>query len=289
MIKLVFTSDLHINGPCYSDILFNSFMNTIRERNIDALVLGGDIADGRGALSTALKCIKSKYLPDVPVLVVPGNHDLWSSSWKHGLTSDSIFYEEFPKVCIDSGCVCLETDNFKLGSWLIAGSVMWYDYSSKLVGPSEIRLLPDKFYEHNKYLYTVDGRRMKLSKSDVEFSDELLCSICSRIDVGLEDPTIKNLAVVTHVPMFEEATVWKDHSWNLGSQYFYNLTAGSRLLQYDSLKLVMSGHTHFGVENEDRGFPCLVCYADYGELDGFELELSEDGVVAYSRLCPIVE
>jgi 3',5'-cyclic AMP phosphodiesterase CpdA len=284
MTRLVFTSDLHINGPRYGEVSMRLFLERVLDVNPDILVLGGDIADGRNALRRGLALIRD-IIPHIPILVVPGNHDLWNTAWPEGLNSDDIFYTKFSEVCKEFDCVNLEEENFIVDNWLLTGSVIWYDFSAKReCSDASISMLPDEYYEKNAPNRIVDARRMNLTKGPKEFSKERLDRLCERIDSGLQGSNVEHLAVFSHVPMFKETITWSSHSWNLGSPYFYNLTAGDRLLNYDQLKLVASGHTHFGRKDDSRGFPCLVCYADYGTPKGFEIEIEADGTATYKDI-----
>jgi len=281
MSNIVFTSDIHILGPRFDATAFDDFMVKAQLRNPEAFVIGGDLSHGKNSFKKALKLIKDKYFPDTPVLVVSGNHDIWSTNWRKTSTTDEAFYTEIPRICEECKCIYLEQENFKLNNWLLTGSIIWYDYSAKREHEGVIKLLPDAYYAANIKDGTKDSDYVKLSKSNIDFANERVEALVERIQDGLMDKDSEHVAVFTHMPILPETITWKDHGWNLGTPYFYNLTAGDTLTKMREVRLIVSGHTHFGKENMMRGFPCLVCYADYGKPSGFNLELIEDGTVTY--------
>lgn len=77
MKKIGFISDLHIDSsPRYATGDFLSTMaQVMQDRRVDALVIGGDIANH---YSMTLKFVERlQNITGIPVYFIPGNHDLW--------------------------------------------------------------------------------------------------------------------------------------------------------------------------------------------------------------------
>lgn len=285
-------SDLHLRKP--SDSAYRSLKKSIKHTvdldSIDAVLLGGDLSDFKNGFQYVLQDLTDDLFPTCPIGVVSGNHDIWGQYWDNKMTSDYVLFKEMPRICkMFPNVTWLEESTIKIGNWLFAGSLAWYDYSSKREGDATVRMMPDDFYVQNKANSSADARYVHFSQSDIALSQELRENLTTRLGTDLKKSGVDNLAVFTHVPVFSGAIQWKDSNWNLGCQYFYNLTLGDSLRKYDKLKLVMSGHTHHGVEetlvNEiGTDFQHLVSYADYGHPEAYLLELEEDGTVKHKRI-----
>ena len=69
------------------------------------------------------------------------------------------------------------------------------------------------------------------------------------------------IAVVTHVPIFEEQMHRKpdDRGWGFANAYYGNLTLGARLKDEPKLRAVVSGHTHWGINEtlERKGLAAI--------------------------------
>ena len=296
MTKMLYISDSHLRKP--EDNAFRALLKSIEAvvemDEVEALMLGGDISDFTDGFRRVLTDLSNGLFSGIPILVVSGNHDVWEQYWKHNhKDTGHIFFKEMPKICNSLDNVYwMEGEVKQFDNWLIAGTMGWYDYSSKREGPDGIKTMDDNFFHYNKAGHSADARFAHFSLKDVELSNLLRRNLLAAIDREIDKPGVDNLAVFTHVPMFPIDITWKpmDYHWNLGCQYFYNLTLGDELLLYEKLKLTISGHTHFGREellskNPYNGyFQHLVSYGDYGYPEAFELDLLYDGSVQYRRI-----
>lgn len=296
MTKILFMSDTHLRKP--EDNAFRALLKsieaTVAMEEVEAVLIGGDISDFSGGFQRVLADLSNGIFSGIPILVVSGNHDLWEQYWKHNyLNTDYIFFKEMPAICDAIPNVhWMEGKTKQFGNWLIAGTMAWYDYSSRREGPDGIRAMDEKFFKHNKGGHSADARYAHFSLDDVTLSNELRRKLLGAIDRDIDKPGVDNLAVFTHVPMFKEDITWKsmDYHWNLGCQYFYNLTLGDELVLYEKLRLTISGHTHFGKDQElskqpyNGYFQHLVSYADYGYPEAFEIDLLYDGSVQFKRI-----
>ena len=288
MSRVVFCSDIHYQ---YDKVGLAALIDSIAAKNPDLVILGGDLADCSNGYKTVLLAFRSEVHK---VACLAGNHDLWSMYWrayaqdsKHGydtLNCSYHIYDEFiPEICEDLGVTYLEKDNIVLGNWGIVGSLAWYDYSYK---HASFNLMPDEYFYLQKKNFNNDGNFLNLSYNDVEFSKLIQDRFNQNIEKLHNDPEIKNIFVMTHVPVFEEAIgdqSNKNKSWLMGSSYFYNLTFGKNLTS-DKIKGVISGHTHYGVQQDivtPAGNPVrhLTSYSDYGSPTYFIIDLDDSGTI----------
>lgn len=292
MNKVIFISDMHV-GHITSLPAFLNFLDRVKEQvnvtEVGAVIVGGDFTDYKGGLKECLTAVTTAFpLEYYTVAYISGNHDIWRRYWHRRLTSDEVFYKEIPNICSDVGVTYLEEKNFMLGNWMLGGSVGWYDYSAKREGPVNIKLLPDEYYAENKKGHNADAIYVDFTKSDIEMAKECTTNLVNRLKVDDGDD-VDYFGVFTHVPVFAEAIQWKDNDWNLGSPYFYNLSMGDELLKLSKLRLVASGHTHYGIESSQVGVDGqevthLVSNSDYGKPEAYEIDLFADGSTYYKRI-----
>jgi predicted MPP superfamily phosphohydrolase len=258
-MKLVHLSDLHTNSLPYSTI------RSIQKIEPDVIVLGGDIATGEGGeCSLESIFVEFRKLTSIPILFIPGNHDLWSIFWPPQINSSDIaFYTDIPKLCKENNILYLETDSLIKDDWLLSGTIGWYDYSFKY---HQYATMPDEYFYRSKRNYNNDGTYIKSAYNDVTFANKLKLDLMDRIKK--QQRKVQHVAVFTHVPVFEECVTIQDasnHNWNFGSSYFYNLSLGKELKKVKKLKLVVSGHTHKGFEAKiDNRIEFYVNPSDYG-------------------------
>ena len=153
--------------------------------------------------------------------------------------------------------------------------------------------MPNEYLQLNKLsIGNNDGRYVELKEGDVLFAKERLDTVKKSIKKALSSKGVKNLAVMTHVPIFNSGIVTKDdasgYGWNLGTSFFYNLTFGNEIIKQDKLKLVVSGHTH-GYREDKIQSPTgdvkyLVSGSDYEYPEFFNISLSKNGKSTFKRI-----
>jgi len=153
----------------------------------------------------------------------------------------------------------------------VVGSLAWYDYSA--VDPRFADVAPEEFAA-NKGRFNLDARYVNWTWSDVALATRLGDDLCARLEATEQDPTVRAILLVTHVPIFKEQMCRKPHDprWAYSNAYFGNLTLGRRVLASRKLAAVVSGHTHVGREGAVRrmdapnvaAVPVAVLASDYG-------------------------
>ena len=126
-------SDLHCGDPrrgLTAPGVIRRFARGLKKKHLDAIVLAGDAGEPLFRFTEALDIFIDL---GVPVAVLPGNHDVWSTR-EH--SSQDLLEHLLPAKTAKRGFTWLETKNLYLrdSGVAIAGSMAWYDYSACLPG-----------------------------------------------------------------------------------------------------------------------------------------------------------
>ena len=263
-MKLVVTADLHLRNTKRSEITAMLDRAIAEVPDVDALAIAGDIGEGSGPFRTVLKMARKRF---DTVLVLCGNHDLYVAPGynRAEVTSQQLWDELLPKIIADTGCIDLERNVWRCGAIAVVGTIAWYDYSA-----AEKRLvMPDAWYERRKRDLIAD-RWIDWSKTDKEFAAEVSESFLGRLEAAEKDPSVEEVVVLTHDPIFECQMIRHpdDYGWSCRNAYFGNLTLGAEVLQFSKVRQVISGHTHnpTGGEVPRKGMPsvsAVVIDSDY--------------------------
>ena len=264
-MRIAVTSDLHYDptGRLTHPSLITALAEDIASKQPDALILAGDLAHGRRGFEDCLSCF-SKVC--APLAVIAGNHDIWADE-EDGLSSQKLWENVLEVTTSRHGALWLEKENLILGKTGIVGSLAWYDYSA--VDPSVAT--NDEFLESMKSSLNNDGNWINWSKSDRSFARELNQAMLLRLQQLSANPGIRDIVVVTHVPVVEQQIVRKpqDWRWGLSNAYFGNLTLGHEVLKEPKVRAIISGHTHVGrqvrvVRDKLSDIDVRVVDSDYG-------------------------
>jgi hypothetical protein len=124
----------------------------------------------------------------------------------------------------------------------ICGTMAWYDYSARH---------PDLGYNEDDYrnlkgMVNHDADYIDWPWSDVAMARFLTRRFGERLQRLEQDPGVRQVLVVTHMPVFEQAVPRHPDSstWRLLSAYVANLTLGAMLRQAAKVTHVVSGHLH---------------------------------------------
>ncbi len=256
-MRIIYTSDLHYPITSLEDIV--SCAKKINEAKPEAIILGGDLGECR---------IDPKCFADVlgifsdecssPLLVIPGNHDLWVND-ETDYNSRDLFDLYLPSMVMDHNAKWLEFENYVIGDVAIVGSMLHYDYSAKdTVGICAG--FSDEYYEHNKHKVNNDARFI-VGINDKEFALFLGNKFQKRLLEAQDDDRINSIIVATHVPCLEQQIVRRpyDFQWSVGTPYFGNLSCEKMIKSCSKVKFVVSGHSHCDVKSEG----VYVCPSDY--------------------------
>jgi predicted phosphohydrolase len=260
MPTVVVASDLHLGITQASTL--SALADRIASERPDLTILAGDIGE---RVENFVACLDLfKRLPG-DVAVLAGNHDVWA---RRGNASEDLWARLLPEATRDAGMIWLEDTVWRQGDAAVAGSLAWYDYSAR---DDEVADLPAEYFIAHKGEYNIDARFVRWDWTDPEFADMLGTALCGRLDALERDESVRSVIVVTHVPLFDVQMSRKpgDRRWGISSAYFGNLTLGARILPYEKIQCVISGHTHIGREGtvarpDGAEIPVAVIPSDYG-------------------------
>jgi 3',5'-cyclic AMP phosphodiesterase CpdA len=262
MPRIVVTSDLHLGITSVDQI--RALVERIAGEQPALTVLAGDIGEPFEQFVACLDLLRG--LPG-EVAVLAGNHDVWSTDGRH--RSQDLFERLLPRATRDAGMLWLEDDDWQRDGLLVAGSMAWYDYTAADPG---LPAHPVEYWADLKRRFHPDARYIDWPWTDLEVAARLGDGLCARVVRAEGEVAVWGIAVVTHVPIFEQQMLRKpwDTRWGATNAYFGNLTLGQRLRDIAKLRYVLSGHTHVGREGRvERAplapLPVVVVPSDYGK------------------------
>jgi predicted phosphohydrolase len=258
-MRLLITADLHYNHP-RSRPLARELIQRMNAAGGDVLLVVGDTACAQG---TELEECLSLFRFNGPKLLVPGNHELWTT----GRDSYALLTEELPRRCRAIGWHWLSDHPFIAEDLAIVGSLGWYDYSFAQPGLG----IPRRFYEQKispgvaqrldewKFLLSDqsdvspaaleivarwnDGARVRLGRTDEQFLRELLQKLDRQLASLRQVPTV--VAAVHCLPFAELLPPSHGAQWDFAKAYLGSARIGEVMLKYPNVRRVYCGHSHF--------------------------------------------
>ena len=104
-MKIAYTADLH--QPITPLWQIEQLVKNVSDFKPEIVILGGDIGE---SLQDFEKCLRHfRKSLNCPLLVIPGNHDLWVRRFND---SKKLWFEELPQITKDVGCIWLEGNSF---------------------------------------------------------------------------------------------------------------------------------------------------------------------------------
>jgi predicted phosphohydrolase len=259
-VKLAVTADLHL--PITPAEKIAALAREVAAAGPDAVAVAGDVGESLTEFRRCLELLRGVIT--CPLLVLPGNHDLWSRD----APSQRKLEYELPHIVRECGCTWLEGDAFVVDGVAIAGSIAWYDYSA--VDPSIVT--EPEMFARKKRFYNVDAIYIDWPWTDGAFAELVAAPLLTTLDRLEADPAIRKTVVVTHVPIVE-CQMCRDSGnpdWAFSNAYFGNLTLGEKVVARKKVTHIISGHTHVGRQGmapaaDGRDVHAQVIASDYGE------------------------
>ncbi len=222
-------------------------------RGTDAVVVVGDVTASGNLADLGLVVETLVYVAQGrPVLVLPGNHDIYVVAERDGDTDSLRKLELFNRVVREAGAIPLMEEPYVYGGVGFVGSIGWYDYS---FAPDWLGLTIDDYRAKafRGYIWA-DRDYVRLPFSDEEFTlmlverlEQQLRSLAGRVD--------RIVAVLHHLPFRELAVYRFEPSWDYFTTFMGSEAFGYLIERYRGLvSLVLYGHQHNGVsKGECRG------------------------------------
>lgn len=260
MPTAIITSDLHLGFDTVASIQFQK--HKIVQHDPAVVIIAGDIGE---SVKNFRECLRLFSDVKCPVGVIIGNHDLYAYDKRY--PSEELWTKVLPRIAKKLGFVWMEEENIVVNGTAFIGTVGWYDYSSNTLKVS------DRFYEEEKGAFISDGSYIDWLRTDKDFAAALLAGLVKRLEKAQNDPAVRRIIVVTHVPLFKEQMVRHGSDNLYADAYFGNFTMGKEVLRFSKVTDVISGHTHRKVDKVVRNIRVQVVPSDYFKPAFITLEL----------------
>lgn len=263
-MKIIVTADLHYeNLSSMSKV--KAMAEDIKREKPDIIILAGDLGEADKNFEACLQLFKGI---GCPVGVVAGNHDLYS--FYSTFSSEELWNDVLPRITRDAGFVWLDEENIYIDNVAIVGSMMWYDYSyrSPELEHASITYF-DKWHKEN----WSDGKEINWDRNNKEFANELVDMFIGRMDEADARDDIDTILVASHMPVYREQSYGYEGDGRVSDSFYYNLTAGNLLRQFEKVKYVVSGHTHRGRTRQFGDLCLMTVPSDYGDPKYITLEV----------------
>ncbi|MEQ8676426.1 MAG: metallophosphoesterase [Aggregatilineales bacterium] len=234
--KLAWLTDIHLEMVAQSRL--DALLREIRNHDVDALLIGGDIAD---ANTLGLHLLKIADALKIPMYFVLGNHDYYGADIPQVRHTAKLLTDKNPYLfwLPQTGVVELSTTT------ALVGHGGWSDGGYGNFMQSEIML---NDYVHIKSLIT-DDKAERLAKLKNLGEDAADC-LRPLLEKALND--YEHVYVLTHSPPFIEACWYEGKTPALDDAYLPHFTCkviGDLLLEVatthpDKTITVLCGHTH---------------------------------------------
>jgi predicted phosphohydrolase len=236
LTRIVITADLHYAPSRRADYL--AFARTVEEMAPDCFVLAGDVGHPLRLFRRGLQLFERLTCPR---LLLAGNHDVYRSE-ETGCDSRSLWETLLPAVAAEEGFAWLEDSVMRLGPVGVCGTLGWYDYSA--ASPHLPFAAAD--YPHLKRLVNHDADYIDWPWSDRAVARFLARRFGARLHLLETDPSIEQIVVVTHVPIFPPALppYPQNEIYSLQRAYLGNWTLGELVQGHGKVSHVVSGHLH---------------------------------------------
>lgn len=243
-MKILCLSDLHmdVNGRSYEEDILPYVITYIKKKDPDIVLIAGDISDYPHTTINALTIIK--HHTQLPILFIPGNHDIWA---KHQSTSLDAY-----NMLKNHESSLINKPYHVNEEYVIIGDMGWYDYS---FGPEAVH--ESVFWERKKSKWK-DGMYAKWNMTDTELCHQQIQQLKEQLDQNQH----KKVILTTHFVPFKEFIMYTtgDANWNMNNGYMGSTKMGELIQSYSNIKWVVFGHTHkrYGVIEQFKGTN-LIC------------------------------
>lgn len=232
-MRILVTADLHYQ-PSQRDAYLD-FARWVQAQAPDCFVLAGDVGHPLRLFRRGLQLFAGLRCPK---LLIAGNHDVYRSDHD----SRTLWEAHLPTIARDEGFHWLEDASFRLGSTGICGTMGWYDYSARA------GYLPfaAEEYPRLKKLVNHDADYVDWPWSDRAMARFLGRRFAARLAALEQDPTVHQVVVVTHMPIFPAALPDYPQSelYSLQRAFLGNFTLGEVVRRHAKVTHVVSGHLH---------------------------------------------
>lgn len=254
VIRLAFTSDLHIDSHLANRCVWQEMVARLHDIQPDIFICCGDIAADAQQLGIALLALES--LP-CPKLLVPGNHDIWvrNKHWlRKGITSRHKHDHLLPALCREAGFHPLWIEPFLFGNIAFCGSMGWYDYSLRNHAFDAHFSLQDYrrkgFQSHQwndkRFVHWHPPGEHGIDPTQLR-DDILAATLANQLTQQLRvaQQHASRIVAVTHMLPFRAMMVYhQEPQRDYFGAFMGSVLLGRAIQSCPQVELVLSGHTH---------------------------------------------
>lgn len=250
-MKIAYLSDIHTDSKNNLNFL-ESVILEIKKLNPDIFILAGDITHHLHILLKTLQLFDSIHCPK---LVIPGNHDIWSTT---ELTSFDKHEKILPEIFAQFGWHWLPKNPFKMSKIAIVGTMGWYDYSFRHK-KANISITHYRSKRHGDFTW-MDGVYANWQQNGKEWNDpEILDWVLkmAKNDITEVADFEKIIFISHHIPfeniLYQHLPVTK---YSFLRAYMGSEKIGELILQHPNIKYVICGHRHISIKQKIGKIQC---------------------------------
>ena len=258
-MKVVFTSDLHIDASVKHRDAVNAIADAARKHGPDVVVFAGDAGNTIHALEETLSCFSRIAARK---FFVPGNHDVWIETEDEVLIDSRVKYaERIPDACRKMGFHDLGQGPVVLGDVGFVGSLGWYDYSfaDPRLGLTEDDYwrgrFGDEIWWDKKMTYWMPPRGARAAIDARELpaermrDPEVCAEMCERLEAHIHEieGRVRTIVAVIHTLPFLVGLTRSDPPYYLDA-YTGSARLGRILEAHPKVEHCIHGHKHLSGE-----------------------------------------
>jgi len=234
--RMLVTGDLHFRSRPPGDECTLELARFVCDSGADAFAIAGDVGETDPASYGACLDLFAGF--GGAKLVVPGNHDLWTTD------GDSLekYRDVLPRIAAEHGFHALDTAPLTLGATAFIGSIGWYDYSFR----NPDLPVPLAQYERKELPGVCvwnDGRFVHWDLTDAEFTDRCVRRLLRHYR-EVEGRVETVVAVLHHVAFRGLLYGPADAAHEFCRAYMGSERLGRLLEDCPKVRYVFCGHRH---------------------------------------------
>lgn len=253
--SVIATSDLHLHLYAAGDASVEQLIPRACASDADVLIVAGDVTNG--STENFAACLMRFQDFKGTKLLVPGNHDLWTSF----LDSRTKYETLLPEIAAETGFHVLDKAPFVMGRTAFIGNIGWYDYSLR-----SDRLNMTLSQYRSKTVPGVctwnDKMYVKWDLEDDEFTQMCLDSL-QRHYAQVEPQVDQVVVVLHHLPFVELVHESNNVALEFCRAYMGSSRFGELLLECPKVRYVICGHRHSVSECTKNGVKAMVIGSEY--------------------------